>query len=105
MEDGGGWCGVVGVARISGDMFIEVGICDGECRGIGIVDGLGLWSGIGGWLSSISGGLISGRRVGWVGEGAGGRFAVEVEVDFTEIDDLGIAIAFEPVEAVEGGRW
>lgn len=30
---------------------------------------------------------------------------MEVEVDFTEIEHLGIAVAFEPVEAVEGGRW
>lgn len=105
MEDGGGWGGVEGVARISGDVFIEVGICGGECSGIGIVEGWGWWSGIGGWLSSSGGGLVSGRRVGWVGEMAGGRIAVEVEVDFAEIDVLGIAIAFEPVEAVEGGRW
>lgn len=72
MEDGGGWCGVVGIARINDDMFVEVGICGGERSGIGIVDGWGLCSWIGGWLSSISGGLIGGRRVGWVGERAGG---------------------------------
>jgi len=53
----------------------------------------------------VVGWLAGAESDGPASQRAGGRIAVEVEVDFAKIDVFGIAIAFEPVEAVEGGRW